>query len=173
VAWEYAFGLGSTDFGDGTTGQGWQNHNFVYGGKITFSESGTVDQLGQYCVDIDGTGKAGKIALYDTSGNLVVDGGSITYPASIAWADCTAFTATSVSAASYVPLGSCVDTKGAFGYDTSNAGSFATEGYSTFPADPETVTVDGDSGYGYGSRANFTASAGGSGPNLLSLLGVG
>ena len=153
---------GETDYTDGVTSSGFQPENFAYGGRITFSQSGTINQLGLYVGEDDTAAVTIKIALYDTSGNLVVDGGTISVPQNTAeqWFDTTTFTATSVSATDYVILYSASGSSAVYGYDTSNDGSFATEGHATFPADPETITLEGDTGQGYGGRANFTAGGG-------------
>ena len=155
--WVYTYG-GETDYTDGTTNAGFQPQNFAYGGRITFSQAGTIDQLSVYGQEgTTGTVDV-KIALYDTSGNLVVDS-TLTMTTTIQWHDTATFTATSVSATDYIILYSAADADAFYGYDTANDGSFATEANATFPADPETISLEGDTSQGYGGRASFTASA--------------
>lgn len=154
--WVYTYG-GETDYTDGTTNAGFQPQNFAYGGRITFSQAGTIDQLSVYGQEgTTGTVDV-KIALYDTSGNLVVDS-TLTMTTTTQWHDSATFTATSVSATDYFILYSAADADAFWGYDTLNDGSTATVAYAAFPNDPETITAEGESGRGYGGRANFTAS---------------
>lgn len=174
MAWVYTYG-GVTDYTDGTSTQSWQPDSFAYGGRITFSEAGDVDQLSAYCAAIDGT-RTVKIALYDTSGNVVLDGGETAgfSATSQAWREPSAVTAASVSATDYIILSSASTNKVAYGWDSANDGSTSTDDYADFVVDPAVgFSLETESGNGYGRRANFTASGGGSGPNLLTLLGVG
>jgi len=152
---------GETEYNDGFTTNGFQPQNFAYGGRITFTAGGTINQLGLWGRTSSGTPTM-KIAIYDTSGNLVADGGSTTISGGTAqWYEPSTFTATSVSATDYFILYSSSGEFAEWGWDDANDGSFATEGHATFPAATETITAEGDSGKGYGGRANFTASAGG------------
>lgn len=162
MAFVYTYGVGPTGYTDGFTTQGWQPQAYAYGGRITFAEAGEVDQLGGYMRAANGTTATEKFALYDTSGNLVLNGSSVSFNnATATWVDGPTVTAASVSAADYVVLFSGSDRYvGEYGYDSANDGSFATEAHGTFPASTETITLEGDSGFGYGGRANFTAGGG-------------
>lgn len=161
----YTYGVGPTGYTDGTTNSGWQPQNFAYGGRITFPEAGTINQLGAFVQNSNAATQNLKLALYDTSGNLIASSSlALSSLAAMDWYDTATFTPVAVSAADYIILASG-DEEGIFyGYDTANDGSFATEAYATFPADPESLTLEGDSGTGYGRRANFTADGGGSSP---------
>ena len=158
MPWVYAYG--ETDFTDGYTTSGFQPSAFAYGGEITFSQAGTINQLSVWGETLGGAVDV-KMALYDTSGNLIVDAGTVSMSnIDPAWVDSSTFTATNVSAATYVILYSGANNDDpAWGYDTANDGSFATEAHADFPSDPETITVGGDTGQGYGGRAFFTASS--------------
>jgi len=157
VALVYTYGA-STGY-TGTATSGWQPHNYAYGGRLTFAEAGDVDQLGGYLSNqTGGGGPTVKFALYDTSGNLVADGGSVVVSSStMSWVDAPAITPVSVSAADYFVLSSASATDTHQGYHPSNDGSYATRAYASFPTEPETIAAEGESGLGYGRRANFTA----------------
>lgn len=172
MAFVYTYG-GVTDYTDGYSTNGWQPHNFTHGGRITFTGAGTIDQLSAWCRTSSGTPGI-KYALYDTSGNLI-SGTSSTGTVSsgtASWVDSGTFSSVSVSATDYFILTSSETEWTEYGYDTANDGSFATEGYSTFPADPETISAEADTAIGYGRRANFTAS-GAAASSHIALLGVG
>ena len=147
MAWVYTYG-GVTDYTDGTTTNGWQPHNFGYGGRITFTAAGTIDQLSAYCSKGSSGGTPDlKMALYDTSGNLVKDGGSASLTSSTqAWVDVTAFSSASVSATDYFILTSSSEEWTEYGYNSANDGSNSDAGYSAFPDDPATITAEEDTG---------------------------
>lgn len=163
MALVYTYGVGPTGYTDGTTNSGWQPQNFAYGGRVTFAEAGTVNQLGAFMQNSGGAPHDVKIAMYDTSGNLVASG-SLTLGAlaTMDWYDTSTFTPVNVSAADYIILASSSDSEGGtfYGFDSANDGSFATEVYATFPADPESITLEGDTGNGYGRRVNFETGGG-------------
>lgn len=165
MAFVYTYGA-STGY-TGTATSGWQPQTYAYGGKITFAEAGTIDQLGGYFSNqTGGSGPTVKYALYDTSGNLIVDGGSsVVSSSTMTWVDSPTFTATAVSAAAYVILTSASAADTHQGYHPSNNGTYAQDGatapYAGFPASSYTLALDAESGLGYGRRANFTAGVGG------------
>lgn len=155
---------GTTSYTGGPTGTSWQPQNYSYGGPVTFSAAGTIDQLGAIVSSYSGT-RTIKLALYDTSGNLISgtsSSNSSVATGAAAWYDGNTFTPVSVSAASYVVLSSADTANVGMMYNASNAGTYATDAYASFPsASPSGFTIGGDSGYGYGRRANFTEGASG------------
>lgn len=167
MALVYTFG--ETDYNDGETSGGFQPENFIYGGRITFSAGGTINQLGGYARTASETGGFNP-ALYDTSENLVADGGVATLSNStLAWVEPATFTPVAVAEADYFILYSSESNDARYGIDTGNDGSFATETWANFPqASLTSFNAEGDSGSAYGGRALFTAGAGGT-PVVLGL----
>jgi len=157
MAWEYGFGIGPTGYGDGTTTNGWQPHNFDYGARLTFPAAGTVDQLGAYCSKGSGGNATLKMGLFDTSGNRIADDSALLTSSTQAWVDSGVFTAASVAEADYFVLTAAETEWVEYGYDSANDGTNSDSGYAAFPEDPATITAEEDIGNGYGRRANFTA----------------
>lgn len=159
----FVYTYGQTAYTGGPTTNGWAPQTYSYGGKLTFAEAGSVDTLGFYGDCNSGTATV-KLALYDTSGNLI-SGSSASVSgvnSSPGWWDSGAITPVDVSAATYVILSSASVEWVRYHYNTGQAGTYATDAYGSFPsASPSGFTLDGDSGYGYGRRANFTAGASG------------
>jgi len=169
MAWIYTYGTTGA-FSAGPSTSGWQPQNYGYGGVVTFAEAGTVDQLSAHGWIDDASAANIKLALYDTSGNLVADAGILAIPSGTAdpgaWRDSATFTPVSVSAGDYVVI-SIADTNQWYQrYDNTNDGAYTSNiGYASFPADPETgLDIDGETNLGYMRRVNFTA---GSSPDAL------
>lgn len=168
--WYYPGGEPDTSFGDGTSNAAWTPQNFLYGAAITLP-AGTVTRLRLY-TDSDGTaGITAKLGLYDSSGNLVVQG-SVSIPTGSTKAWNTADVAdTSISAGTYYVFGSSSTADMRYGYDSSGNGNYATLAYASAMA--ATITIDGpDTGLRYGVGAEVADGGGGSARTLL-LMGVG
>lgn len=167
MAWQYCYGLSESSWvGAGHSNSGWQPSNYTYGGHLTFAEAGTVNQLGVYGRNASGSARTGKIALVDTSGNLVGNGGTFPMPASSsdAWRDGSdSAMGASVAAATYVIQYSVSNDDGAeWTYLSGNDGTYSGDDYATFPTDPlPGFGYQGESNLGYSGRADFTAGAGG------------
>lgn len=152
--WVYTYG--ETDYTDGYTSSGFQPQNFVYGGTLTFASAGTVDSLSVWGQEGTASTVTIKPALYETDGTLVGQCGTITMTSTIQWHD-SSTCSLAVTAQTYVVLFSAENANAFYGYDSANDGSFATEGYATFPQASESITVDAGSEDGYNGRAQFTA----------------
>lgn len=157
----YPAGLSGAPSIAGYINAGWAPEANVYGARITAPSSGTVTQLGFYGFVRDSVSTAFKIGLYNTSGTLLAQS---TIAASTngtpSWRDSGAISA-SVSAGDYFVLVSASTSSGAYGYASSGgAGSFATENYASAMAASESITADGDTGYYYYVRLDFTAGGG-------------
>jgi hypothetical protein len=160
VALVYPLGLAAGDFSDGTTSAGYQPQNFVYGAHFSLS-AGTVTQLGVKCVANSGGSVALKIGIYTSGGVLLAQSTAATGASGsgLAWQNSGAISA-SVSAGTHYVLVSAATDQAVYGYDTSGAGTFATEAYATAMAATETITAEGDAGQIYGVRLDFTAGGG-------------
>lgn len=174
MAWIYTGGLSDTAYTSGNTSAGWQPQNFAYGGHFVLASGGTVTQFGVKASQ-DSVGPYGlKFGLYDSSGNLIASSTGSVSSGSFVWNDSGTFSQ-AVSAGTYYLLVSAETTNVQYQYDASGNGSFATETYASFPANPETITGQGDTAQLYGVRMDYTAGASGNsqGATRRLLLGVG
>ena len=160
MAYIYPGGLTAGSFDSGQTNEGWSPESYIYGSRITVPSSGVVSSLGLFGFVRDAVSTAFKLGLYTAGGSLVAQStvGAIT-SATATWYDTGAISA-SVTAGDYFVLVSASTNKGSYRYNSSGAGSYATEAYATAMQATESITAEGDAGLLYGVRLDFTAGGG-------------
>lgn len=154
----YPAGLTASDFSTGATNAAWQTSAFCYGSPITIPSAGTVTQMGVYTYD-NGGGQTFKIALYDSSGNLVGSSTGTGVGVTPAWAN-SGTVSLAVTAGTYYVMVSGSDNNIQWQYDGTADGYYGNTAFASFPADPETITQDTGSNDLFGVRVDFTAGGG-------------
>lgn len=155
----YAGGLTDTSFTTGNSNAGYQHSAFAYGGHFVLGSGGTVTQFGVRGFT-DTAVRAVKFGLYDASGNLIGSGtGSM--DTTTAWYDSGTVSVSVPSAGTYYLLVSVEANDCGIYFSSADDGTFATEAYATFPADPESLTIGGDTGSLYAVRMDFSVGGGG------------
>ena len=151
-------GQGENDFADGSSTQSYQPENFSYGSRVDLT-AGTAVSLGSRASNADTTAVTIKVALYDSSRNLVVDD-SYTLPGSgsAAWRD-TGTISASVSTAEYTVQNSSSTNKAEYHFDSAEDGRSTTVAHASFPEDPADAYTT-ESATLFGCRVDVTAAGG-------------
>ena len=170
--YRYPGGLTDADFNDGLTGTGYNPDNFSYGSKITVDVAGTVTGLSATGQSIGGA-KNIKLALYDSSGNLVSGSSTSCTFQNIGgnvWRDSGAISV-AVSSGNYYVMTSAEDTNAEYGFDNSGNGLGETIAYASFPPASISTTED-ETGTRFGVRLYLVEGGAARKPGIT-LMGVG
>jgi len=160
IQWYYPGGKAGTAFNDDTTHTGWAPQSNYYGGSALTLPAGTVTRLAGFTDSTSTASLVLKLGLYDSGGNLVVQG-SVTLPnnSTKAW-NIADVTDTAISAGTYYVLGSGSTSSLRYGYDFTGTGRFVSSAAHA-SAMAATVTMGDDTGLDYGTAAEVDDSVGG------------
>lgn len=144
----YYGGSGNVEAGFTSSGSvDWNTHQFCYGGVITVATGGTCTIISAK-VGVNSGSIDLKVALYNSSNNLLTSGSAAAITGSGVWRDIAVSQA--VTAGTYKVLWSTSTNQGIVFYDSAETGIYDEVVYASFPA--ASITPSNDSGFLYGVR---------------------
>jgi len=145
----FAKGLGTNDFASRIT-SGYQPNNYAYGSQVIVTNGGTCTEIS---IDVEGEDETPtiKLALYDTSGNLLASGSGTVAVANTKERLAVSVNVAVSSSTTYWIFASSSTTKGLYYYNSANGDSFyANVAYASFPPDPITEETEADEVFSVG-----------------------